>query len=398
MSGGALLPLAEAQQRLLALARPGPIIDLPLADCLGHYLARPLTARRRQPGADLSAMDGYAIAWGDLPGPWRIAGESAAGRPYAATLSSGEAARISTGAILPHGADTIMVQEDAERSGDTLRLAGKGPPERGAHIRRAGHDFEPETLLAPAGTPVDARLIALAAMAGHGTLPVHRRLSVAILDTGDELVPPGAPLPTPAHIPASNGVMLAAILAHCPVDATLPPNVPDRIDAFAHALAAQADADIIITTGGASVGDHDLLQPALARLGGSVQFWRLAMRPGKPVMVAQLGQTIVLGLPGNPVSAFVTAQVLLLPLVRTLLGATQALPQTREYRAGTPLPAVGSRQDFVRVQVIEGTIHPLGNQDSGALHALWQADALAIRPANAPAAGIGDPIDCLMLG
>lgn len=397
MTGAALLPLAEAQQRLLELARPTPIVALPLGSCIGHCLAEPLTAARRQPAADLSAMDGYAIRWADLPGPWAIIGESAAGRPFDGRVRPGEAARISTGAIVPEGADTILVQEDAERRGDALRLTGDGPPHQGAHIRSAGHDFEPETLLAPAGTPIDARLIALAAMAGHGTLPIHRRVRVAILSTGDELVAPGDPLPSPAHIPASNGAMLAGMLARWPVDAALPPIVSDRLDAVAEALAAQSGADVIITTGGASVGDHDLIQPALAKLGGSVDFWRVAMRPGKPVMVAQLGKSIVVGLPGNPVSAYVTAKMLVLPLLRAMLGASEVLPETRELAAGAPFPAVGGRQDFVRSRIVGGRIHPLGNQDSGALHALWQADALAIRPANAPGAATGDPVACMML-
>jgi len=397
VSGSGLLPLAEAQQRLFALARPGPIVDLPLERCVGHYLAQPLTAQRNQPAADLSAMDGYAIRWADLPGPWRIIGDSAAGQPFDGLLGKGEAARISTGAILPSGGDTILVQEDAERSADTLGLTGDGPPQQGTHIRPAGHDFSVGTPLASAGAKIDARLIALAAMAGHCTLPVHQRVRIAILDTGNELVPPGPPLPSPALIPASNGVMLSAMLAHWPINATRPPIVPDRLGAVAEALAGQADADVIITTGGASVGDHDLIRPALAQLGGSVDFWRIAMRPGKPVMVAQLGRSLVIGLPGNPVSAFVTAHMLVLPLLRTLLGATEALPRTARLPAGAPFPAVGSRQEFVRVEVVEGTVRPLANQDSGALHALWQADALAVRPAQGPAATLGDPIDCMML-
>lgn len=397
MSDAVLLPLAEAQERLLALATPTQFVTLPLASCTGHYLAEPLTAVRLQPAADLSAMDGYAIRWADRPGPWAVVGESAAGQPFDETLRPGEAARISTGAILPQGADTILVQEDAERSDDVLRLTGEGPPRQGAHIRRAGHDFQSGALLAPVGAAIDARLIALAAMAGRGSLPVHRRVRVAILSTGDELVAPGEPLPNPAHIPASNGAMLAAMLAHWPVDATLPPIVPDRLEAVTDALAAQSHADLIITTGGASVGDHDLIQPALAQLGGSVDFWRIAMRPGKPVMVARLGKAILVGLPGNPVSAFVTAQMLVLPLLRTMLGAGEALPRTRELPAGAPFPAVGGRQDFVRSRIVDGAIHPLANQDSGALHALWQADALAIRPEHAPGAATGDPIACLVL-
>lgn len=397
MSGPGLLPLAEAQQRLLALTRLSPVVELPLERCVGHYLLQPLTARRNQPAADLSAMDGFAIRWADLPGPWTVTGESKAGRPFDGTLRRGESACISTGALLPAGADTILVQEDAERSGDTLRLTGEGPPHEGAHIRRSGHDFSEGSPLACTGAKIDARLVALAAMAGHGTLPVRRRVRIAILDTGDELVSPGVPLPSRAHIPASNGVMLSAMLADWPVDATRPPIVPDRLDSVAKALAGQTDADVIITTGGASVGNHDLVRPALTQLGGSVDVWRIAMRPGKPVMVARLGRSIVMGLPGNPVSAFVTAHMLVLPLLRVLLGATEPLPKNVRLPAGAPFPAVGSREEFVRATIGKGAVCPLTNQDSGALHTLWQSDALAIRPAQAPAATIGDPIDCMML-
>uniref|UniRef100_UPI003593CB2A molybdopterin molybdotransferase MoeA n=1 Tax=Blastomonas sp. TaxID=1909299 RepID=UPI003593CB2A len=206
-AAGGLIPLAEAQARLLALATLRPSIDLPLDQCAGRYLAAPVSAARNQPAADLSAMDGYAIRWADMPGPWRVIGESAAGRPYEMAIGSGEAVRISTGAVMPSGADSVLVQEDCAREDDTLLLTGDGPAAFGAHVRRAGHDFAHGALLAEAGTLIDARLTALAAMAGHGTLPVHPLPSVAILSTGDELVPPGAPLPSPAHIPASNGVM-----------------------------------------------------------------------------------------------------------------------------------------------------------------------------------------------
>lgn len=394
---GGLIPLDEARARLLALATPRPPVTLPLDQTTGLTLAEPLVSLRNQPAADLSAMDGYAVRSADLPGPWRVIGESAAGRPFAGTIGAEEAARISTGAMIPDGADCVVVQEDAARVGDRLTLTGDGPSAPGAHIRRAGHDFANGALLADAGTVIDARLLALAAMAGHGALSVTPRPRIAIISTGDELVPPGDPLPSPAHIPASNGVMLASMLSALPCELVVPPLLPDDRAIIAAALAAQQDADIIVTTGGASVGDHDLIQPALADCGGTVDFWRIAMRPGKPVMVGRLGDAIVLGLPGNPVSAYVTATLLLLPLVRKLLGYQQLFPATSQAIAGEPFPANGARQDFVRARFQDGALIRLSNQDSGALSALLQADALVVRPIGAPEVQPGDPIDYIAL-
>lgn len=396
MAGG-LIPLAEAQKRLLALATAKPAVAVGLIEANGHILAEPLMALRSQPAADLSAMDGYAVRAADMPGPWTIIGESAAGRPFTGSMVPGDAVRISTGAIVPEDADTVVVQEDTDVAGTTLTLTGEGPPTPGAHIRRAGHDFAKGSQLAAAGTRVDARLIALAAMAGHGTLSVHAPVRVTILNTGDELVAPGTPLPSPAHIPASNGIMLAAQLKGLPVELAMPPLLPDRLDQIAAALADHRDADIIVTTGGASVGDHDLIQPALIQSGGTVDFWRIAMRPGKPVMVGRMGNAIVLGLPGNPVSAYVTALLLLLPLVRTFAGYQQVLPVVSQAIAGTTLPANGARQDFMRARWDDSALVPVSSQDSGALASLNAADTLVIRAANQPEAATGDLLDYIAL-
>ncbi len=394
---GGLISLDEARNRLLALATPTPVIALPLHQTTGLVLAEALTSLRHQPAADLSAMDGYAVRSTDLPGPWRVIGESAAGRPFAGVVGVGEAARISTGAMIPAGADCVVVQEDVAREGEQISLTGDGPPAPGAHIRRAGHDFATGAVLADAGSRIDARLIALAAMAGHGILNVHSRPRVAIISTGDELVPPGDPLPSPAHIPASNGVMLTSMLSALPVDLIVPPLLPDDRNIIAGALMEHREADIIVTTGGASVGDHDLIQPALTDGGGTVDFWRIAMRPGKPVMVGTLGGSIVLGLPGNPVSAYVTALLLLLPLVRKLLGYQSLMPSIEQGIAGVPFPANGTRQDFVRARFEGGALHRIGNQDSGALSGLHAADALVVRAPHAPEAAIGAPVDYIAL-
>jgi molybdopterin molybdotransferase len=392
MAGG-LITLDEARDRLLALATPRDAVSLPLQQTTGLVLTHPLTAQRQQPAADLSAMDGYVVRRADLPGPWRVVGESAAGQAFADSIGQGEAARISTGAIIPAGADCVVVQEDVSRDGDRLTLTGDGPPVPGAHIRRAGHDFTAGAQLAAAGTLIDARLIALAAMAGHGTMSVYPRPRITILSSGDELVPPGEPLPSPAHIPASNGVMLASMLSRLPADVVMPPLLRDDRRAIAAALTEHRHADIIVTTGGASVGDHDLLQPALKDCGGKMDFWRIAMRPGKPVMVGTLGNAIVLGLPGNPVSAYVTALLLLLPLVRALAGYQHVLPPVLQAAAGAAIPANGPRQDFMRARFDGGHLLPVSSQDSGALASLNAANALIIRPAFQPEVQPGDPID-----
>ena len=298
-----LLALAEAQARLLALAAPLPIERVPLADAIGLYAAEPVVALRNQPAANLSAMDGYAIRFAELPGPWAVIGESAAGRGLDRALGPHEAARIFTGAPLPEGADAILIQEEAARDGATLSLAGEGPLRAGWSVRPRGSDFAEGTTLIEPGLPLTPARLALAAIGGHGAIAVRRRPRVAILSTGDELVPPGARAEG-VMLPGSNGIMLAAMLTGSPATACDRGIVPDRLEALADAFAAAAaGADIVVTTGGVSVGDHDLVRPALERIGARVEFWRVALRPGKPLMAGMLGETIVLGLPGNPVSA-----------------------------------------------------------------------------------------------
>jgi len=387
-----LLPVAEAQARLLALAVPLPIETAPLADAAGRWAAEDVLARRTHPAADLSMMDGYAIRFADLPGPWRVVGESRAGAGMEAAIGAGRAARIFTGAPVPEGTDAILVQEEAERDGDALRLAGEGPPARGAHIRRRGTDFAEGDRLIETGTRLTPGRIAAAAMGGHGSLAVRRRPRIALISTGDELVPPGAPTDG-AMLPASNGVMLQALIGTS-AEICAMAIVPDRLDALTEALAT-AQADIVVTTGGASVGDHDLVRPALDRLGAQLDFWRIAMRPGKPLLAGRLGDGIILGLPGNPASAFVTAQLFLLPLIAHLGGARDPLPRTETALLDEALPAVGNRDDYVRARLAGGRARPLSNQDSGAVSTLAETDALIVRPAGAPPAAVDEMVDIL---
>ena len=387
-----LLPVAEAQARLLARATLLPVETVPLVEAAGRWAASDIVARRTQPAADLSTMDGYAIRFADLPGPWRVIGESRAGTGFDGKVAAGEVARIFTGAPVPDGADTILVQEEATRDGDTLLLSGEGPPHRGSSIRAKGGDFAEGAVLVKAGEQFTPGRIAAAAMGGHGALPIRRRPRVTLISTGDELVPPGEPAPG-VSLPASNGAMLQALIggrAHVR-DAGL---VPDRLDALVAAF-HKADADIIVTTGGASVGDHDLVRPALAEAGAELDFWRIAMRPGKPLLAGRLGDTIVLGLPGNPVSAFVTAQLFLLPLIAHLGGASTPIPPTEPAILDAPLPAVGNRDDYVRATFRGGRATPFANQDSAALATLAAADALIVRPAGAPPAAVGEYVDIL---
>ncbi|MBN8830970.1 MAG: molybdopterin molybdotransferase MoeA [Sphingomonadales bacterium] len=390
-----LLPVEEAQARLLALAAPLPATSAPLAQAIGRYLAEPLVARRDQPWTDLSAMDGYAVRWDDLPGPWTLAGEMAAGAvPPAQIVAPGTTMRIFTGAPLPHGADTVVVQEDVAADGATIRMTGDGPGAKGRHVRPRASDFGTGDQLLPAGTRLGPAQIALAALAGHAELPIRSAPRIAILSTGDELVPPGAPCP-PGKLPASNGIMLRAMIEGAGGTVIAESLVPDDLATLTQALRQAGEADIIVTSGGASVGDHDLVRPALEAAGGSIDFWRIAMRPGKPLIVGRLGGAIVLGLPGNPVSALVTGALFLLPLLRHLAGAADPLPRPRLARLGAAMPAVGGRTDFVRAILEDDIATPIGFQDSAAMRAAAQANALILRPAGSPPAKIGDKTQLL---
>ena len=327
--------LLEAQQRLLSEVEPLETETVATEAALGRYLAQDLHAGRTQPCADLSAMDGYAMRADDLAGPWRIVGESAAGRPFAEPLASGEAIRISTGAMMPAGAGAVLLQEDAAREGEHLRAVPTGEPAP-RHIRRAGFDFRKGDRLLEAGALIDPARMALALSGGHGTLVTHRRPSLAILDSGDELAADPVAC-APHQIPASNGAMLAALAAPHAGQVTRLGPVADRIEAILAALDRAEAVDVLVTSGGASVGDHDLVRPALEQWGATIDFWRVAMKPGKPVLVARRGRQWVVGLPGNPVSSYVTAFLFLLPLLRALAGANALI----ERPARSPAAASG---------------------------------------------------------
>jgi molybdopterin molybdotransferase len=381
------LPVAQAQERLLAAVEPLVAQNLPAERAIGRYLAAPLLAARTQPAADLSAMDGYAMRADDVAGPWQVIGESAAGHPFGRELGAGEAIRISTGALMPPGECVVLLQENASRAGDALALNGEGEP-TSRHIRRAGFDFRRGAQVLSAGTRIGPAQLAVGLAAGHADLAVLALPSLAVLDSGDELSPDAAAC-APHQIPASNGAMLAAMAAPFASSILRLGPVPDRVEAMLAALGKAADTDVIVTSGGASVGDHDLVRPALERWGAQIDFWRVAMRPGKPLLVARRGRQWVIGLPGNPVSSYVTAFLFLLPLLRALAGARDPLPRRVPMRLGAALPAAGERTEFVRARLERDSLVPVAEQDSSALASLARAEALIERPANAPPAEAG---------
>ena len=391
-----LLAVAEAQARLLDMAQPLPTENVAIAQISGRWTTTDIAARRTQPARDLSAMDGYAIRYADMPGPWRVIGESAAGEAFDGTVHPGEAVRIFTGAAMPDGADTVIVQEDVARESDRLTLTSDGPGALGKHIRRAGSDFHDGQTLIPAGTSLTPRHVALAALAGWGALALPRMPRIAILSTGSELVPPGD-VCGPDRIPASNGVMLSAMLAALPCVVTDMEIITDDLGALTEALLSVRTHDIIVSTGGASVGDHDLVKPALEAAGGAIDFWKIAMRPGKPLIAGRIGDALFLGLPGNPVSAYVTAHLFLLPLVRQMAGCPAPLPQISMAHLGAAMPPVGGRDDYVRAVLTEGIATPVVSQDSAATFALAQANCLIRRAASSAAAQAGEAVEIIAL-
>lgn len=403
MAEKAALLSVDAALRMILAGVDGPLAveETPLAACYGRTLARDLVARRTQPPKALSAMDGYALRAEDS-GPRKVIGESSAGRGFSGVCGPGEALRIFTGAPLPQGADSVVIQEETQRDGDAVTPTA--PIEKGANIRVEGVDFREGQTIFARGRRLSPADIALAAAADHALLPVARKPRVCVISTGDELVAPGAPR-GPDQIVATNAFALFGQIAAAGGEALDLGAAPDRIEDIAAAIEAAKErgADILVTSGGASVGDRDLARKALAREGMELAFWRVATKPGKPLIHGHIGAMKVLGLPGNPVSAFVSGELFLKPLIRALCGDPGAGDDRSEPAfAAAPLPAGGARQEFLRAALSydeDGRLlaAPLPDQDSSLTRALAQAEALIVRAPQAPPGPAGAPVRIIRL-
>lgn len=396
-----MISVAEAEARILAGVQPVDTETVALSLACGRVTAGAPVARRTHPPRDVSAMDGYAIRAVDapaLPARLSVGMRIAAGDVPPRALQPGEAARIFTGAIVPDGADTIVIQENTEADGAAVVI--REGIAQGAHIRAAGYDFREGQILFDGGRRLTAQDVGLLAAANVTELAVRRRPRVAFLATGEELVPPGT-VPGPGQIVASTGLALAAMVAQWggeAIDLGIAKDTEDDIRAKAK---PGLDADVFVTLGGASVGDLDLVQPALAQLGLKVDFWKIAMRPGKPLMSGHIGKAAMIGLPGNPVSALVCARLFLEPLVRTLGGETWRGHRCVSARLGAPLAANDQRQDYLRasLEAVDGSLIATAfpRQDSGMLSLFAKADGLIVRPPHAAAAAAGEMVSVLPL-
>ncbi len=400
----ALLSVADALARVLDGVEPLPLEDAPLTQADGRVLAGDVAARRTQPPADLSAMDGYAVRSADVasvPVTLKVTGEVAAGHPFDGQVGAGEAARIFTGGVVPPGADTIVIQENTQRDGG--RVVVNRPEKPGRHIRVAGLDFKEGQVLLPRGKRLTDRDLMLAAAMSHPAVPVHRRPRIAVLGTGDELKAPGSEL-GPGEIVYSNGFALMALARAEAAEVIDLGIVPDNVDATVAAIrkARASSADILLTTGGASVGDYDLVQRGLKAEGLELAFWRVALRPGRPMMNGRLGSMAVLGLPGNPVSAYVCAFLFLVPLIRKLAGRTDLQAASESAVLGRDLPENDERADYLRATLerrADGGLvaTPISVQDSSMMAALAKADCLVVREAFEPATKAGSRCAILRL-
>ncbi|MCC6918108.1 MAG: molybdopterin molybdotransferase MoeA, partial [Alphaproteobacteria bacterium] len=381
---------------------PMPAEIVPIEAAHGRVLASPLAARLTQPPFNASAMDGYAVRAADVanvPATLTQVGAVPAGQNYPHFLKPGECVRIFTGAPLPEGADTVVIQEDTEVAGARVTMKAA---KAGRHVRQAGIDFRAGDVVLRAGRVLTPRDVGLAAAANVPWLSVTRRPRVAILPTGDEVVMPGDPV-GPNQIVSSNGPALAAFVRACGGEPLLLGVAPDDARALQAMVAAARGVDLLVTTGGASVGEHDLVRDALGAEGMVLDFWKIAMRPGKPLIFGRLGAVPVLGLPGNPVSAMVCAALFLRPLIHALLGAAprgDSAPATATL--GTPLPANDRRQDYIRASLsrdasgaLVATPFPL--QDSSMMSVLARSDVLIVRKPGEPAAEAGETVEVLTL-
>ncbi len=398
-----MLPVAEARAQILDAFAPLPGELVSLTEGLGRVLAEDLSARVTQPPRDVSAMDGYAVRADDVakvPATLTVVGDIPAGGDYSGTLNPGEAVRIYTGAPVPAGADAIVIQEDTSRDGD--RVTVNESAARGRYLRPAGLDFTAGTVGLKAGRLLTSRDIGLAAAMNHPWLKVRRRPRVAVLATGDEVVLPGEALGA-SQIVSSNGFALAAFVTACGGEAVNLGIAPDDEAALSRDIDAARGCDLLLTSGGASVGAHDLVQDVLKAKGAELGFWKIAMRPGKPLMFGRLDGVPVLGLPGNPVSGLVCATVFLRPALDRLLGLGGHGEEVAETAIlGRDLPENDRRQEYLRARLETDRdgrrrATPFDKQDSAMLSALAAATCLVVRPPHAPAAKVGESVEIIPL-
>ena len=397
-----MISVDEARHRILAAFTPLPAEQVSVADALGRVLAEDIASRRTQPPTAVSAMDGYAVRAADVAQPpvtLNIIGQAPAGGAHDGAVGPGECVRIFTGGPVPDGADAIVIQEDTKADGARVTI-GTSVPE-GHYIRPAGLDFSAGEICLKAGRIVTARDIGLAAAMNVPWLMVRRQPRVAILATGDEIVMPGDPL-GPNQIVSSNGLSLGAFVrarGGIPVQLGI---APDNSEALAAMAAGARGADMLVTTGGVSVGEHDLVRKVLGDAGMALDFWRIAMRPGKPLLFGRIGDTPVLGLPGNPVSSLICAIIFMLPALDRMQGVTPSARPRHTARLAAPLAENDQREDYLRATLsFDGGGAPrvtaFSRQDSSMVSRLAQADCLIVRPPGAPAADIGDTVEILPL-
>ena len=396
-----MISVAEARARILERLRPTSTETVALAQAWGRVLGAPVVARLTQPPFDVSAMDGYAVraADGVLDARLRVVGAAPAGHPFAGQVGLDEAVRLFTGSVVPDGADSILLQEDGTREDDIVIV--REACAAGRHIRRAGQDFSKGDGLLQPGRRLGARDVGLAAAGNHPWLVVHRRPCIAILATGDEIAMPGEPIVS-GGIVSSNSHALAALIRAGGGEPIVLPVAPDDRDAIAATVDRLSGVDMLVTTGGASVGEHDLVQSALAQRGFELDFWKIAMRPGKPLIYGRVADTPVLGLPGNPVSALICAALFLLPSLDVLGGLPAAAPRTERAVLGVAVPQNDARADHLRATL---TMEPGGllvatpfpRQDSGMLSLLARADGLVLRAPHAPALPLGADVEVIRL-
>ncbi len=396
----ALLPVAEAQARLMAMLKPLEPELVTLADSAGRVLAQDLSAKLTQPPFDASAMDGFAVRTADvetIPVDLKVIEEIPAGNMPRREIGTGEAARLFTGSPVPKGADTVIMQENTTYPDDYSSLTINEAPRPGQHIRPRGGDFTVGEVLLKSGTRLLPRHITLAAAMNHDVFQVSHRPRVGVISSGDELLPAGAE-PGPGQIIASNGVGLCQSLKHWGAQPRDFGIVADRLAHLTAAIAKASELDLIVTIGGASVGSHDHVIEAIKAAGGTINLWRVAMKPGKPVIIGEVEGTPLIGLPGNPVSAFVAAEIFLRPAVNALSGAPDPFAKPFLVRLASPLPATTTREVYTRATLEPGAdgvpvATPLRKQDSSMLSALSQADILLRRPLDSPAAEAGDLVE-----